>query len=118
MKPLHVAQTTMLSELASDPQEPLPDTFLDLGPVGSAIGHQAAFCFIGTMTTPVGGERIVVATGRKGCACGCNSPGRAFISTPTVDEARALAQQLIGFADELEAKAAKAAADLLGKVTK
>jgi len=115
MKRLNFAKATMLNEAASDPQQPIDDTMLDMGAMGHVLGRQAHFCFVGVLASPGGNERIVVATGWRGCTCGCGAHGRAFMATPSVEEARNLALQLQSFADEIEAKAAKAAADLIGR---
>jgi len=116
--PFQRAKTTMERSIVSDPQEALPSTIADFGTHGSVLLQQAHFAIIGVREDNAGGKRIILAAGRNGCTCGCGALGQAYASTPSPDEARQLAAQLVAYASELEADAAKHAADLIGRAAR
>lgn len=98
--------------IEADPQMPMPPMLLDLGASGPAIAFHGDFYFVGVNTD--GGEvgdRLMITVGRAGNG----KPGGAFFATPGVEEARNLAESLLRYAAQIEAKAAKAAADLIAK---
>lgn len=101
------------ASVSSMDQVERPPLALELPGIGPVTGYHASFAFVGEHTGP-GGAAIIIAAGRKGCNCGCKSPGVGMIAYLPADEARIYAERLMQLVEAAEADAsavAKAAID-------
>jgi hypothetical protein len=94
----------LLSALTADRQEMMLPFEVHLPATGRMVVHHGSIAFVGVIETDTG-PRISLLAGMAGCNCGCGAAGRGIHYTPSPENARTLAAQLIEQAEELEARA-------------
>lgn len=111
----HVTGVGADAFVRADEQAHIPSHIIAIPVLGDTLVHHATACTIAEIELNESAPRISLIVAMPGCGCGCGAPGRGLLLTPAAAEARIIGEQLVKLAEDHEAAAGKAAADIIQK---